>query len=375
MPDEFSGEPETESNGTRAPEGGSECPSEPSGDASELREDEGRADADALHPGERRRQRAFDDYIELSGLESEHIVREAESRALLKELWDERDGVGGRFRAIPKLGLVVAMIVVARLGRLTAAYGRRSAEAAMTRRPRSEVLFERGLGRAQRGEQKRRSAKEHFQEARRAGRWVGPLVVLIVGGVIWGGLITASYLFFSVFDTNYFRWFLENGALIAIVFGFVSLAIDLDRNPSLVSADPLTYLLAAFTLWQHVVTSWRLVIEGGRSDVDRWPVAAIGDMLLAAAFSLAATVAVFGWFVVIAPLQYLLTLICGAPARLAIRSPQTSSYDPTRDEAQIDAPLRAKPPANALVVGYAGKPVSLTAAVQSALLWTINLWV
>jgi hypothetical protein len=47
----------------------------------------------------------------------------------------------------------------------------------------------------------------------------------VVGLVLLGGLAVLDWLVFRAwFDSDYLRWYLENGALIAIVFGLVTLA-------------------------------------------------------------------------------------------------------------------------------------------------------
>ena len=325
-------------------------------------------------PASRRQRRALANYMETAALELESLAHEAEARTTLAQMWATAGGIRGRIRQTPKIALGILAIVAYRLSRLMARHAKREYAAVMKGPPRSALLFERSVQRARSGEEHRRSAIASYEAAAATGRWEGPVVTVLMGGAIWAGLIATNYFVFRAFDTDYFGWFLDNGALITAVFAFVSLAISLDRYPAFVSANPITFLVATFTLFELVYTSWRLVIEGGPSDEGRSWIGAVGDMLLALVFMVAVSVAVLGWMLVIAPLQYLFTLACGAPARLALRSPRTSWYDPESDEAEIDAPRGAASPKSALVVGYAEKPVALTAAVQVALLWIVNQW-
>jgi hypothetical protein len=72
----------------------------------------------------------------------------------------------------------------------------------------------------------------------------------VVGLVLLGGLAALDWLVFRAwFDSDYLRWYLKNGALIAIVFGLVTLAWgDLNKVTGLVSAHPLEYLASCLVL-------------------------------------------------------------------------------------------------------------------------------
>ena len=76
------------------------------------------------------------------------------------------------------------------------------------------------------------------------------VVAVVVGLVLLGGLAVVDWLVFRTwFDSDYLRWYLKNGALIAIVFGLVTLAWgDLNKVTGLVSAHPLEYLASCLAL-------------------------------------------------------------------------------------------------------------------------------
>jgi len=173
-------------------------------------------------------------------------------------------------------------------------------------------------------------------------------------------LVGACYLlFYYVFKMNYFLWYLENGAniswsmaLFALVWG------DLNKFPSLISSHPAEYagsyarLLSKFFLMQAVIA-----VAKPRSDppiisnytFDSW-LTLILDTLLG--------ILVLLWVVVIAPVQYFVFIICGAPARQIMCSQQTIEGSET----------------NWFSEALSKKPFSVTAAYTGMALWTLNMF-
>ena len=75
----------------------------------------------------------------------------------------------------------------------------------------------------------------------------------LIGWAIIGSVIAVDYLIFRLlFDVNYFSWYLENGAVINIVFSVISLAVVLDAYTGLISSNPFRYLWACMALTDHV---------------------------------------------------------------------------------------------------------------------------
>ena len=52
-------------------------------------------------------------------------------------------------------------------------------------------------------------------------------------------LVAANYAVFRLLDHNYFRWYLDHGAELALALSLVALAVDLDRDPTLVAANSI----------------------------------------------------------------------------------------------------------------------------------------
>ena len=164
-----------------------------------------------------------------------------------------------------------------------------------------------------------------------------------------------------LFDESYFRWYIENGALVNVVLGLAAIGVNLDDQPDCISADPDRY----FTAWgvqfgkgleefsrgrerepsgatsglparhPHVLNSRSLAVPGL-------------DSVLTIAFIVFWGLALVVFAVFILPAQYIVFLVAGAPARRAVDS-------------VVAAP-------NA----YASKPVTFTIAVAAIILFAVG---
>jgi hypothetical protein len=82
--------------------------------------------------------------------------------------------------------------------------------------------------------------------------------------------------------------------------------------------------------------------------------------------------AVLAWFVVLAPLQYLTFLVCGAPARVLHGQELTAVYDPAAN--QVRAHWTGRPvPQNLAEAQLRQRPVTTTLAVSSLVLWLLGM--
>ena len=187
-----------------------------------------------------------------------------------------------------------------------------------------------------------------------------------MGWAILGAALAVNYFAFASFDENYFRWYLANGALIAIIFGFVALAVRLDDYPDLVSSNPLRYLYACVTLSQHLFLAWNQVIG---VDPERAPgllLSKLVDLVVSFIAWICVAVGFIGWLLVVAPIQYLPYAVLGAPARNALRNQTRSTYDPETDTLLLAATDESS---SGHTIGYVEKPVALTSALTAAVLW------
>jgi hypothetical protein len=180
------------------------------------------------------------------------------------------------------------------------------------------------------------------------------------------GLLLTDYWLFRLFDGDYFRWWLRNGAAFALVFAFISGAIDLDRYVGLVAVAPGRYLAA----WMDVVGSiflWWSVSLGS----SKRPASA--DILPTALIAIVVGLALAAWVIVVAPVQYLVTLLAGAPARLAFASDRKLVVSRS-DEMTVWRTLPVAGPlrAGTVEVGFRTKPVTFANAIAAVLLFGVS---
>ena len=255
------------------------------------------------------------------------------------------------------------------------------------------------------------------------------VVSAVVGLVLLSGLAVLDWLVFRAwFDSDYLRWYLENGALIAVVFGLVTLAWgDLNKVTGLVSAQPLEYLAGCVALATLPSLAAAALLQSGRSQArseelraarmewSRQLVEIVGstevsdelkqrlaaifreagqspesmaatsepdvtprglglvDVVLGSLFGPTLLLVFFAWLLVVAPLQFVVNLVAGAPARLALASPARAWYRVTPHEIHVEEAFKSDSlPEGATESGFSAKPVTFTAAIASALLFAVS---
>jgi hypothetical protein len=193
------------------------------------------------------------------------------------------------------------------------------------------------------------------------GKPLHPLISLV--GI--AALVAANYVGFRLFDRNYFRWYLDHGAALALALSLVALAVDLDRDPTLVSAHPSRYSAG----WGAIVGQTFVYLG---DDVLRNPAVGAFDSLFIMLYDLAFAAVALCWMAVVAPLQYFITLVTGAPARGALisrrmwvqRSGNTISL--RRGAARVM-------PEGAEEIGLALRPVTVTSSITAGALFVVSL--
>jgi hypothetical protein len=195
-----------------------------------------------------------------------------------------------------------------------------------------------------------------------------------LGLAAFAGLIAADEAVLrALFGAHYLSWYLANGAMVSLVLGFVSLAWgDLDRLPGLISAHPFEYAAAHVTLCVLPSRSLAAILAPRRET--RTSSSPIGVPVLDALLTVALTVVLLAAFVVfmlvVAPLQYFVYLVAGAPGREAYASPERAWYlIGARDIRVESGPRSAGLPEEAAESGYTGRPVTFTAAIAAGLLF------
>jgi hypothetical protein len=201
-----------------------------------------------------------------------------------------------------------------------------------------------------------------------------PVSFLLGLAILAGGTLLNQWAFTRWFGTSYPAWYLANGSLIGLISSIVALSWgDLNRHVGLISAHPLDYLgsylqlagLPIYELGTHLRTG--AAPRDGRN---------FFDLLVASLVAGAISVAILVWVLVVAPAQYFLYLVCGAPGRVfaGSRVRVTARFEGgTRLELR-EMERGANLPEGWWEAGIANKPVALTGAL-AALALTIVRWV
>jgi len=253
------------------------------------------------------------------------------------------------------------------------------------------------------------------------------VAAIVAGLIVIGGLIALNELMFrALLGSDYLRWYLENGALIGVAFGLVTVAWgDLNKLTGLISAHPLVYVATCVLLWtlpgfglaalirpDPMAPLWRkreestrdlyLQLEAleasgvslpgelgetlarirketgeivARDEARPRPEKGLGivDVILAMLFVLAFVIVYLAWALVVAPVQYVVNLAAGAPARMALASSYRAWAHITPHEIHIEEAEKSESvPDDGSESGFSAKPVTFTTAVAAALLFTVS---
>lgn len=145
------------------------------------------------------------------------------------------------------------------------------------------------------------------------------LLTFLAGlGILILLLVVNHWIFENWLNTPYLKWYLESGSLVAVVSTVTSLTWgDINRHSGLISAHPLNYLGACLQLVGLPIYSLGTHLKASRSQQEAH---SLFDLLLTIPCLLILVITLILWLLVIAPPQYFVYLICGAPARTFSRS-------------------------------------------------------
>lgn len=186
------------------------------------------------------------------------------------------------------------------------------------------------------------------------------------------------FLFRYVGNRNYFLWYLDNGALIGLATGLLGLFWALEKRAELISVSPVEYfgtclqvtggfLFSLGTYYRTPEAKSAEPTEGVRKiAADLW------DTFASLCVVPLIVAVVLLWVAVVAPLNYLVTLINGAPARRSLRhGPRRLVAIERGNQVEIGELAAGAPlPGDAIEVSFAAKPFAATQAVNALVLWT-----
>ena len=180
------------------------------------------------------------------------------------------------------------------------------------------------------------------------------------------------WTFRAFLDRSYIEWYSNAGPFIALATAAFGAAWGgLDKNPALVSANPLAYIGACFqvaglpliAVGAHLRSKNRLRPIG----MELLPIVVLAPLL---------TVAMLAWLILVVPAQYFLFLLVGALSRIALTSSAQISARIQSGQVEIlERPPgdRLKPEDGWWDASMRDKPVTLASAFGAALLFLLSL--
>jgi hypothetical protein len=178
------------------------------------------------------------------------------------------------------------------------------------------------------------------------------------------------WVFPRLFDSNYLRWYVSAGPFIGLATAAFGAAWGkLDNNTGLISAVPLHYIGACLQ-----VVGLPVLVFGGHVRSKNQPRGVgVWNVLFTLPLLVALVVAAVGWLLLIAPLQYFVFLICGAPSRIAMTSAyrvqaRMHGWGLAFDERNVKDPK----PEEGWDASMTDKPVTLANAFSAAALFLLG---
>lgn len=187
------------------------------------------------------------------------------------------------------------------------------------------------------------------------------------------------FLFRIIGGVNYFLWYLKNGALISIAVSFVALTWEgLKSREDLLSSHPREYLRGCAAVGAIYYSSIEAHLTPGKETGGSRTystVAVLWDTVIGLLLIVLLMALGLGWLLVVAPLNYFITLITGSVERQALQRSPARAIVVTEDKKETLTSQSAADelPDNAVNVSLARKPFAITQALTALLLWSSNL--
>ncbi len=204
---------------------------------------------------------------------------------------------------------------------------------------------------------------------------LGGLVIILL-------LVAANWLAFRYLaHTDYFLWYIENGTLIGVLAGFVALIWEgLSARDDLLSAHPGYYLLGCLALMSAFYWSLACHLERriGTKPAAKPEFSFPLDGPLGLIMLVVIAVLGLAWVLVVAPLNYVVTLLTGSVARRQLagstRRAVAVQYEgqavPVYMSLAQDEEL---PPYGATEITLAAKPFEVTQALTALVLFIAKI--
>lgn len=199
------------------------------------------------------------------------------------------------------------------------------------------------------------------------------LASYLLGFAVLGGVIAFNVLLFGWLGGDYLGWYRANADKLAFTLALAGMAWgdQMESHVELISPHPLrqagAYLQLIGLTLQAMGTTLR---TRGRAAP-----AALVDILLAVPLLLVAAVGMVAWLLLVAPLQYFVNLVAGAPVRVAMGAGEQTVARVKYDGSLVTREIaRSEPePEGWWVAALAQKPVKLTALFAAVLMFALKL--
>lgn len=208
-------------------------------------------------------------------------------------------------------------------------------------------------------------------------RWVRVAAHLAIPAL----LVANAAWFPLVVGTGYFRWYLEQGLVLGLAGSFVAMIVeDLEAEAGLISANPADYFASCLQLTGAVF--FALSTDLSPSSRGLPPGAGAGaaarvlwDAVATAVLAVLVAALTLAWMLVVAPLNYLATLVAGAPARHAVHGPRRPVYGRLVGSqlAITEARDPDAPAPDGVRLSLARRPLAVTQALIALLLGLASL--
>jgi hypothetical protein len=200
-------------------------------------------------------------------------------------------------------------------------------------------------------------------------RLFGNAVVL---ALMIGILAFNHWVFLQLFGVTHWRWYIENGVEISFVAAAMALVWKdlLEHMPALISAEPAVYGGAQCHLVGVCVQALGVQFHSAPGKPRNL---GLFDAICGLPFILLLACLLAGRLLVVAPAQYFLVLVCGAPARILAKAPeklvmwfegsQLRSGTVPRDQEVLEDRMEAS---------FSERPVAVTNMFASMLLFILQ---
>lgn len=174
------------------------------------------------------------------------------------------------------------------------------------------------------------------------------VLIYFLGWLSLGLIFVANYFVFNHFlELNYYQWFIRQGSIISIITGLIYFfreeAAGKGEDIGLISDHPFEFLGAHF----QVLGLLFLAMGDSIKEVRVTTFHIFIDSLIAYTLIFLLAISMIGWFLILIPCQFLVTFICGAPARIFHTSGSTTSITSTKpstsEKRSLNLDMKAKP--------------------------------